>query len=875
MMTKLVVPGAQDFGAGVARLVKVAADGRFGANDLAAFVKRAGHEFVDHLRRHPLAPGEVPIHLIAIGATEFYGPNRNGDGFKEACLKKYTHTFVTKPVTREGAYFYRDHNNKNPLKSYGTVKAAFYNPVMHRSELLVALNGTQEAADRNHGLLADRELEKLARDDDGDVFGVSMACRVPFDVCFTAGTLVETSAGLRPIESVSAGDTVRTHRGRWRKVLEDMRRPYSGVMVEMEVLGLPAPVRATAGHPFWVVRQEEFRACRGTARGRKRRHTLRSGGSSCVTCRSEVTVRPKWRDARDVRVGDYLVYPVREPGKVEVRRELAYLLGLYAGDGSVICRRAGRRRDGEPVRQGISVTLDNKHPDLIAHVLETAEALHGRRQKANPAGEGRDAVQVHVYSRELAATAEALVGRGYDRKAVAGEVYEWSREARLQFLAGCLDSDGSVDLGCRYGSGRFVVCNRQLADDVQKLWWGLGVPAGLHDQVVEIGYAPGSIAYTVSIPQWAVAMLAGCSIKARGVVGPTKQHQKAFLLDGLMHVPVQRIVQETDETEVFNLHVEEDETYLVGVVAHNCSGCGNRARHRGEYCTGRTCRYGGLADSITKVAGDGHVLHADNPDPTFFDISHVYRPADRTAYVMGMLKAAGGVVLGGAELAERAGVSEPVQARFSSAAAAAQAKIARALADAEAVVAAAPQAFEVRAFHPTLSPATGAETMAKTAAARGAAVRALADRQVLLPVRDFLALEAGEPVEKVAALSARVSVRLPGVFGRLLADQGAEEVFAASPYLTDAPAGLAARLWATKCAAHSLDRRSVTDRATVALLRELPEPTAPRPVVADEPAEKLARQYALYQLGFLRHWAETVEAPRLSDLVVRRNYAGW
>jgi hypothetical protein len=129
----------------------------------------------------------VPIHLIAIGATEFYGPNRNGDGFKEATLRKYAHTFVTKPVTREGAYFYRDHLNKNPLKSYGTVKAAFYHPAMHRVELLVALNGTKEAAERNNGLLADRELEKLARDDDGDAFGVSMACRVPFDVCSGCG----------------------------------------------------------------------------------------------------------------------------------------------------------------------------------------------------------------------------------------------------------------------------------------------------------------------------------------------------------------------------------------------------------------------------------------------------------------------------------------------------------------------------------------------------------------------------------------------------------------------------------------------------------------------------------------------------------------
>jgi hypothetical protein len=35
---------------------------------------------------------------------------------------------------------------------------------------------------------------------------------------------------------------------------------------------------------------------------------------------------------------------------------------------------------------------------------------------------------------------------------------------------------------------------------------------------------------------------------------------------------------------------------------------------------------------LVKVAGDLHHLHVDNPDPTWFDISRVFRPADRIAY---------------------------------------------------------------------------------------------------------------------------------------------------------------------------------------------------------------------------------------------------
>lgn len=175
---KVVAPGGWDFsGEPVTQIVKASAFGLRG-NDLKALVKRAGHQFADAFRRLELQPGEVPVHLLAMGATEFYGPNRNGDGFKCATCRKYHDTF------RKYARWYRNHANKDPRKSYGVVKLASYNERMHRIELLVALNGKEAAAERNGGLVADQELEKLAR---GDDLAVSMACKVPFDVCSSCG----------------------------------------------------------------------------------------------------------------------------------------------------------------------------------------------------------------------------------------------------------------------------------------------------------------------------------------------------------------------------------------------------------------------------------------------------------------------------------------------------------------------------------------------------------------------------------------------------------------------------------------------------------------------------------------------------------------
>ena len=184
MHIKVIRPGDQDFGEQQTQLVKLSSRGLRG-DDLNEFIKRAGFKMADTVRNMSFAPGETPIHLIALGATEYYGPNRNGDGFTEACCKQYHDTFV------KHARFYRNHANKDTKKSYGIIKASMYNDAMHRIELIAALNGTKEVAARNGGLVADDELDILEKKAE---MGVSMACRVAYDVCSMCGNRARTKA---------------------------------------------------------------------------------------------------------------------------------------------------------------------------------------------------------------------------------------------------------------------------------------------------------------------------------------------------------------------------------------------------------------------------------------------------------------------------------------------------------------------------------------------------------------------------------------------------------------------------------------------------------------------------------------------------------
>lgn len=116
--------------------------------------------------------GMTGIHLVALGDSEAYPMNRNGDLFtKEAC-QKYHDTFV-----RYGHVF-EHHRNKDPKKAIGEIKAAAYNPDMHRVELYIWADNEK----------AHDHLERLEKTGSASF---SMACRVPRDRCAVCNALRE------------------------------------------------------------------------------------------------------------------------------------------------------------------------------------------------------------------------------------------------------------------------------------------------------------------------------------------------------------------------------------------------------------------------------------------------------------------------------------------------------------------------------------------------------------------------------------------------------------------------------------------------------------------------------------------------------------
>jgi len=152
----------------------------------------------DYIRSIEPVPGRTIVLVIGLGSYEWYGLNRNGDGFPEqpykmgieprcgCCSNKKRDAWVLPEECIQHHYksyeqgnVFRHHVNKDPNKRIGRILKAFWNPYMHRVEVLEDINNTK----------APDLVEQIG---DGEFPAKSMGCRIKFDVCTECGHMAPT-----------------------------------------------------------------------------------------------------------------------------------------------------------------------------------------------------------------------------------------------------------------------------------------------------------------------------------------------------------------------------------------------------------------------------------------------------------------------------------------------------------------------------------------------------------------------------------------------------------------------------------------------------------------------------------------------------------
>ncbi len=145
------------------------------------------------------------------------------------------------------------------------------------------------------------DAEELAR----IVFDIDENCIVVPAHCLLPGTLVHTSKGLKPIEHISSKDYVYTHKMRFKKVTELLQREYVGDIIQIKPYYFREGVQATPEHPFYVIKTHKNCLSRGSFCMPNCSHLKHKGCSR----RFFYKYKPQWAQAKDIEINDIMVFP--------------------------------------------------------------------------------------------------------------------------------------------------------------------------------------------------------------------------------------------------------------------------------------------------------------------------------------------------------------------------------------------------------------------------------------------------------------------------------------------------------------------------------------------------------------------------------------
>lgn len=613
-------------------------------------LEKTGSALLPEVRRYisDLRPRANAQYVLvnALGAGEFYGSNVNGDYFSEASLIHVPQGWtgdplVDKVLSGKWPYgyptFYRakpfiHHRNKSHHPHFGEVELAAWNPRMRRVELVIRLD--RELCEK-FGAISVWDKIKA-----GGYPDVSMGC-------FTAGTLVTLADGSRkPIEEISVGDEVLTHLGRSRKVTELHRRRYQGELFSIKAEATRV-IRTTSQHPFFVTDAQQTKA-------KDQKGNLRWTNPLRLT--------PSWVEAQNLELSNQCLFPIPTTVGEGVSREQARLLGYYLAEGHIL-----RNRKKEPC----GVELTTHREDAVHEELDGLCTIFGTRnapvyfQRSN----SEKAVGVSIFDASLAAFCLENAGSYSASKKLSAAVMSWPVALQLELLGAYANGDGCAG---QDGSLSFSTASSSLAWQVQLILARAGIPASvqcLHHQPSGL-VTRETEEFVVHVGKQYAQRLRGVTAKVRPAEILREKNSRVLGASeeaSYLVTPIREITSLYVETEVYNLEVEEDNSFLVeGLAVHNCrvpwdlcSICTDWDLYRKALATHDPRRWKspgeavlhyhknvkhirGLAvtrkdycehasNKMNEILPGGRKVFVYNEFPDFFDISFVFIGADRTA----------------------------------------------------------------------------------------------------------------------------------------------------------------------------------------------------------------------------------------------------
>jgi Fe-S cluster assembly protein SufB len=367
--------------------------------------------------------------------------------------------------------------------------------------------------------------------------------------CHKGGSKVHTIEGLKNIEDIKIGDFVLTHKGRFKQVTNTIKRPYKGKIYNLRIEGDGnSHLRVTEEHPFLYSRRrvQEYK---------------------------NKVFNKEWRPISGIRKYDYLMMPVRKSdfeaeamgrtipfGKngfqklkinIPLDEKFFKLLGYFYAEGTV------------QKEHYLSLTFHKDENEYLNEVISLMEEIFHKKPLVDKVR--NNGTMIRLSSTLAARFIAQEFGSTLKTKHIPEYIFHANKKAMSALICGMWNGDGSYDKKAHMF--RYNSISSNLAYGYRDILSILGIKSIIfktkrsgnrHDM------------YTVTIVRSDNHLFS----KIVGV-----ESQNGILLRSSSHLDkdysyfcIKSIKITEEETEVYNLSVEADESYVCeGVVSHNCS----------------------------------------------------------------------------------------------------------------------------------------------------------------------------------------------------------------------------------------------------------------------------------------------------------------
>jgi GT2 family glycosyltransferase/intein/homing endonuclease len=417
--------------------------------------------------------------------------------------------------------------------------------------------------------------------------------------CFAPGTPVRTADGMRHIEEVNVGDLVLTHKGRYRRVINKNAREYSGQVVVINGMLNNHKIVVTPEHPFLCVKTSKCYApdfvnakdlSAGDAlllpfindeRKMERIDVAEFAGENAFHDDDFVWMNPTNNKKRGPSIKDVAA---KSGTTNSVAQRVLSNIGCFSKSVASAVRSAARNlkyEKGKPKKIRRFLEIDEKfgrlcgfylaegcssgHSVVFAfHVKEQEymdEVLSLMLEKFGVIGRqckiGGNGAHVIFCSTIVARTFRGLFGHGARNKAMPVEWAFLSKDVARGIAYGLWHGDG-----CREKAFSYKTSSPRLAYQMNAMLLKLGIAASvltnnIGQYLVKIGDADNTARASKIFEHEDVA----------------RKHAKYMKWsdEEYSYLPIHEIKTKQYAGMVYNLEVEEDNTYCVASAAtHNC-----------------------------------------------------------------------------------------------------------------------------------------------------------------------------------------------------------------------------------------------------------------------------------------------------------------